>query len=116
MERIPAKFKFSAFWAVVSAFYALMFVGMEFAGSPLAGWRGAASLAGQWLVVSAAASAVIGLLAVNRWVWAVTAPLLMVCSAAVGYYKLTMGLSLTPVLIELALTNDFNTWASVITP
>ena len=115
MERIPAKFKFSAFWAVVSAFYALMFVGMEFAGSPLAGWRGAASLAGQWLVVSAAASVVIGLLAVNRWVWAVTAPLLMVCSAAVGYYKLTMGLSLTPVLIELALTNDFNTWASVIT-
>jgi len=105
---------YPVFWTVVSVAYALIFVGVEFMGSPVAGLKGAMNMCVQWLVVSVSAAAVLGLLSVSRVVWVLCAPLLFALSGVAAYFKFTMGLSVTPAAIELALTNELSTWVTVI--
>lgn len=107
---------FVLFWMALSLTYAVVFIGAEFAGSPVSGMRGFAALAAQWVVVSGSAAALLGLLALNRFVFAVMSPLLFTLSAIAAYYKLSMGLSLTPTIVDLALTNNLDTWATVMSP
>lgn len=107
---------FALFWVMCATVYAIVFVGSEFAGSPVAGAKGLISLLMQWVVVGSAAAALIGLMAVNRWIFAVCFPILTGASTIAAYFRLTLGLSLTPTLIDLTVTNDMSTWASVITP
>lgn len=107
---------FALFWGVCAIAYAAVFIGIEFAGSPVAGIKGMVNLLMQWTVVSSASAAIIGLLAVNRWVFSVGFPLLAGASAVAAYYRVTLGLSLTPTLIDLAVTNDVSTWSTVVTP
>lgn len=108
------KRSFLIFWLTVALAYALIFIGVEFSGSPVNGFKGMAALGGQWVVVSASAAMVIGLIAVNRWVFSVAFPILLTASAIAAYFKITMGLSLTPTLIELTMVNDWSTWVTVI--
>lgn len=110
------KLGFFTFWVVESVLYAMVFVGAEFSGSPVGGLKGVVTLGAQWLVVSVAASAVLGLLTLSRRIYAVMFPLLLTASAVAAYYKLSMGLSLTPTLVELAVTNDLATWSTVMSP
>lgn len=105
---------FILFWLTLSLLYALLFVGIEFSGSPVNSLAGFIILSAQWLMVSVFASMVIGLLAINRWIFTLSFPLLMIASAVTAYFRLTMGLSLTPMLIELTVVNDWPTRLSVL--
>lgn len=107
---------FATFWAIVSIAYALIFDGIEFYGSPVSGLKGLVMLVMQWGVVSVAASSVIGLLALNRRIFAILFPILIGLSSIAAYFKLTLGVSITPAAVELAAVNGVATWASVISP
>ncbi len=109
------KISYLRFWLILSAIYALVFVGIEFMGSPANGIKGYLVLASQWAVVSLSASMVIGLIGLNKWVFMILWPVLLTLSAIAAYYRLTMGLSITANLIDLALTNEWSTWVTVIT-
>ena len=100
------KRSFLIFWLILSAIYALIFIGVEFSGSPVNGFKGLAALAAQWFIVSASSAMVIGLISVNRWIFCILFPILFTASAIAAYFKITMGLSLTPTLIELTMVND----------
>lgn len=100
---------------MLSVLYAAVFVTIEFAGSPFTGMRGFMALALQWCCVAASASAIILLLAVNRWIFALLWPPLVMVSSVVAYYKLTLDVSLTAQSLELTLMNNAATWATVIT-
>lgn len=108
------KRSFLIFWLILSAIYALIFIGVEFSGSPVNGFKGLAALAAQWFIVSASSAMVIGLISVNRWIFCILFPILFTASAIAAYFKITMGLSLTPTLIELTMVNDWSTWVTVI--
>lgn len=104
------------FWLAVAVCYVLVFVGAEFVGSPVAGAKGLLNLVAQWGVVSIPAMALVGLLALNRYIFAATFPLLLTLSAVAVYYRLTLGVAITATTIELTVTNNLATWASVISP
>lgn len=114
LKKLP-RCSFLMFWGAVSLVYALVFEGIEFAGSPVAGGKGIITLALQWVVVSLSAAAVIGLISVSRRVFAVLFPLFTTLSVIAAYFKLTLGTSITPAAVELTLVNELSTWASLIT-
>ncbi|MDE7443285.1 MAG: lipid A phosphoethanolamine transferase [Muribaculaceae bacterium] len=113
---ITSNFKrFIVFWFTISLIYSLVFVTIEFAGSPFTSLNGFMALAMQWACVALSASAVIMIMAANRWIFALLwPPFIMLCSV-VAYYKLTFDVSLTAQSLELALINNAATWATVIT-
>ena len=114
-RRNPAR-RYAIFQIAVSLAYSAVFTSIEFAGSPVSGLRGAATLFIQWLVVAFCTLGVTGLLSLSRHVFAVLFPLLTGASAALAYFKLSMGASLTPMVIELAVVNDAATSAELVSP
>lgn len=107
---------YTVFYVFLSLIYSIIFVGAEFWGSPVAGFRGFMTLALQWVVVSFAASSVIGLISMNRWIFAMTFPILILLSTIAAYFKITLGASITPSIIELAVVNNANTWFTLVSP
>lgn len=108
--RIP----FLLFWLSISSIYSLIFTTIEFYDNPFSGVIGFVTLLMQWGIVAFTTSGLFCLIAINRFVFAVMFPLIVTASCILSYYKLTVGISLTPMVIELAVVNDMNTWASVI--
>ena len=106
--------RYPAFWGFVTSLYALVFVTADFWGSPVTGLRGFMALAMQWLIVAFCSGGVIGLICAGRYVFAVLFPLLTVFSSVLAYFKLTLGMGLTPMAIELTLVNDLRTWSTMI--
>lgn len=102
------------FWLILSLFYAIIFVTIEFSDSPISGVRGFLVIMSQWLVVSMFATPLLGLMSLNRWFFSVVFPVFMVLSTVMAYYTLTMGVHLTGSIIEVMMVNDSKTWASVI--
>jgi len=105
---------FINFWLSISALYALIFVGIEFSDNPYSSPLGLIKLIIQWSVVAVATTGVLCLMTINRYVFALTFPPLILLSAILGYYRMTIGVSLTPMVIELAIVNDAKTWGTVI--
>lgn len=103
------KCSFGVFWLIIAILYASVFTLAEFFGSPVESFHGFLTLASQFAVVAAASASLIGLLALNRWVFAFTFPILITLSATATYYRLTLGLSITPMALELTFVNDVNT-------
>ncbi|MDE5927000.1 MAG: hypothetical protein K2G98_00840, partial [Duncaniella sp.] len=93
--------------------YSLIFTTIEFSGNPFSGIYGFVTLAIQWSIVAFSVSGIICLIAINRYIFACLFPILTLLSGILAYYELTMHVSLTPMLIELALVNDMNTWTTV---
>ena len=85
-KRIPYLY----FWAGTALFYSLVFTTVDFIGNPYSGVAGFLNLLMQWCVVAVSASGVIGLIGINRYVFSVVFPVLVVVSAVLGYFKLTM--------------------------
>lgn len=107
---------FSRFWLILSVFYCLIFTTVEFTGSPMSGLRGFITLSFQWCIVAGCTSAILGITALSRVVFCLIFPPLLCISAALAYFKLTMGVALTPMVIELATINDTKTCLSVFSP
>ena len=110
---LPIKKSFVVFWLSVSMLYSLIFTTIEFSGNPFSGIYGFVTLAIQWSIVAFSVSGIICLIAINRYIFACLFPILTLLSGILAYYELTMHVSLTPMLIELALVNDMNTWTTV---
>lgn len=108
------EYSFTVFWIFISVFYALVFEGAEFAGSPVNSLKGFLNILAQWGVVSFSAAMVLGIISLNRIVFAVLFPVIMLASGIAAYFRLSMGLSLTPTLLELTFINQWSTWTTVI--
>lgn len=102
------------FWLIISLLYALVFITIDFSGNPVSGIKGFLILASHWLIVTLCGFGAIGLICAWRSIFAITFPVLILCSTILSYYRLTMGLGLTPMSIELLAVNNVHTWATVI--
>lgn len=105
---------FFLFWFVLSAVYAILFIGCDFMDSPVNGWRGLLTMVGHWGTAAIFASALWMAASVNRYVFLVTSPVVMLLTAVALYYKFALGVHINPLTIELAMVNNLTTWATVI--
>lgn len=98
---------------LLSLFYGLAFTFSEFYGSPFEGFKDFLILGMQWFVIFIATLGLIYLLTLNKYIFSVTFPLLTVICTVLTYFRYTANISLTPMVIDLALINDARTCLEV---
>ncbi|MDE6439765.1 MAG: lipid A phosphoethanolamine transferase [Bacteroidales bacterium] len=104
------------FWILLSLFYGLTVIAIEFEGIPVSNFKSFLITGLKWGVITGFTAALLFLLSVNRYVFAITYPVLIGISAILSFYKLSIGVSFTPASLEMALNTDAAMWFSVITP
>ena len=102
------------FVAIITIVYALVFTLSEFADSPYSSMKDFLELAFQWTAIAVGTFGLLYLLSINKYVFAVTFPLLVVFSTVLAYYRYTVNATFTPMTIELALINDLRTNMQVV--
>lgn len=105
---------YPVFWIIITLIYSLVFITIDFSGNPVSSVKGFFVLASQWCTVALCSAGVIGLIGAWRLIFAIAFPILILCSTILSYFRLTMGIGLTPMGIELALVNNMATWSTVI--
>lgn len=102
------------FWLLLSVVYAILGVGCDFIDSPVSGWVGILTMIKQGGVVAALASALWLALSVNRYVFLVGSPVVLLLTTVALYYKFALSVYITSLTIELAMVNNFTVWATAI--
>ncbi len=101
------------FWTVLSLLYGLVYITPELLGSPFSTIRAFVMIILKWTFLTFCASGLICLLSVNRIVFAVMFPLLCLVSGAVAYFQLSIGVGLSPGVIDLAMANGVSVWMTL---
>ncbi len=109
-------FPFYVFTFVVTLFVGVCFTSTDFLTIPTVSLGDKLILFFQWAVVVGALYFLITLLAVNKYVFAVTFPLLTLVSSLLAWFRFTTNTTLTPMILDAALENDARTTSDLITP
>jgi glucan phosphoethanolaminetransferase (alkaline phosphatase superfamily) len=104
------------FITAATLFVGIAFTSADFFTVPVAGWKDGCILLFQWGVLMLALGPVIGLLAVNRWVFAVLYPLGCTLSAILTWFRYTTRTTFTTMILESALDNDIAISMDLISP
>jgi glucan phosphoethanolaminetransferase (alkaline phosphatase superfamily) len=104
------------FITVATLFIGIAFTSADFFTVPASGWKDSCILLFQWGVLMLALWPVIGLLAVNRWVFAVLYPLGCTLAAILTWFRYTTRTTFTTMILESALDNDISISMDLITP
>ena len=102
------------FVTIITIVYALVFTLSEFADSPYSSLKDFLALAFQWGSIAVGTFGLLYLFSINKYVFAVTLPLLVTFSTFLTYFRYTVNATLTPMTIELALINDLRTNMQVV--
>lgn len=103
------------FSIVITLLYGVFFIFSEFYGMPYSGLDDFSVLVFQFMVIEFATLGLICLLSISRYIFAAVFPLMTVACTAVTYFRYTAQVTLTPMVIDLAIVNDFNTSMDVVT-
>ena len=99
---------------IITVAYALIFTLSEFSDSPYSNFQDFMVLAFQWVAIAVGTFGLLYLLSINKYIFAITFPLLVAFSTVLAYYRYTVNATLTPMTIELALINDLRTNMQVV--
>ena len=99
---------------IITVAYALIFTLSEFSDSPYSNFHDFMVLAFQWVAIAVGTFGLLYLLSINKYIFAITFPLLIAFSTILAYYRYTVNATLTPMTIELALINDLRTNMQVV--
>lgn len=111
MNRI--NIRFYLFVLIATLFLGICFTATDFITVPFSSLKDILVLASQWLVVVAALSFLLLILSVNKYVFAVSFPFVTLISSVLAYFRFTMNATLTPMLLDAALENDYRTSAEL---
>lgn len=103
------------FTVSMTLFYGIFFIFSEFYKMPYSGFKDFVILFLQWGVVLFATFGLLHLLSLNKYVYAVTFPVLTSLCSILAYFRFTANVSFTPMAIDLALVNDARTSMEVVT-
>ena len=103
------------FTVSMTVFYGIFFIFSDFYKMPYSGIKDFVILFLQWCVVLFATFGVLHLLSLNKYVYAVTFPVLTFLCSVLAYFRFTANVSFTPMAIDLALVNDARTSMEVVT-
>ncbi len=98
--------EFALFIAVLTICYGLLFVIWEFADMPFAGFSDFMTIAFQWSIVTLASFPLFLLLSLNKYLFAISFPIIALLSGVFAYFRQALHITLTPMLIDLVLVND----------
>ena len=99
---------------IITVAYALIFTLSEFSDSPYSNFHDFMVLVFQWVAIAVGTFGLLYLLSINKYIFAITFPLLIAFSTVLAYYRYTVNATLTPMTIELALINDLRTNMQVV--
>lgn len=99
---------------IITVAYALIFTLSEFSDSPYSNFHDFMVLAFQWVAIAVGTFGLLYLFSINKYIFAITFPLLIAFSTVLAYYRYTVNATLTPMTIELALINDLRTNMQVV--
>lgn len=100
---------FFMFVAIITIFYGLAFVFADFYGMPCEGMADYVQLFKYWLLIEIGVFGLFLLLSLQKWVFAVSFPLITFACTVMTYYRYTVKAVLTPQVIDLVLVNDMRT-------
>lgn len=106
---------FFPFFLSVTLLYGIVVGVVEHADIPLSGLRGVVVSVCEWGAVMAGTGVMLGFIMVWRRVFAVAFPLLMLITGVALYFKMAMGITVTPLGVELAAINGAATAFTMIT-
>ena len=105
--------RFYLFVLIATLFAGICFTSVDFVTTPVSSLKDVLVLASQWAVVTVALSFLLLIVSVNKYVFAVAFPLLTLISSVLAYFRFTMNATLTPMLLDAALENDYRTSAEL---
>ena len=109
-----ANLKLLEFCLYIALLFGITLLLSEFYDNPFSSFHDFIFLAVQWLAIEVAIFGLIYLVSINKYVFCILFPLIMVLSTIIAYYRCTMHLTLMPEVIELLLENDLRTSMDVV--
>ncbi len=107
--------RFYLFVLIATLFFGLCFTSTDFITTPIASIKDIIILAVHWLTIVIALFSLLLLLAVNKYIFTITFPLLTFVSSLLAYFRYTINATLTPMILDAALQNDYRTSAELVT-
>lgn len=108
--------RFYLFTFIATLFIGISFTVTDFITLPAANVNDLFVLGAQWAIVVVALFFLVLLLSVSKWIFAATFPLGVFLSALLAYFRYTAHATLTPMILDAALENDYRTSAELCTP
>ena len=98
--------KYALFILSLTIGYGLLFVIWEFRDIPCSGFTDFLILVLQWGIITLASFPLFLLLGINRYVFSVSFPVIVLLSGVFAYFRCSLHITLTPMLIDLIAVND----------
>ena len=98
--------KYALFILSLTIGYGLLFVIWEFLDIPCSGFIDFLILVLQWGIITLASFPLFLLLGINRYVFSVSFPVIVLLSGVFAYFRYSLHITLTPMLIDLNAVND----------
>ncbi len=102
------------FVSLLALLYGITFIFIEFYTIPFSGVKDFIEILLQWLIITISTMGLLYLLCINKYIFAVTFPLLTLTCTILAYFRFTVNISITPMLIDLAMVNDCRTDMDVV--
>ena len=93
----------------LSLLYAFTFILIDFINYPVSSFSDVVLTGTKVCYMFVMTYILLCFLSINKYIFAATFPLLTVLCTALSYYKLTLHVELTQMIIDLAMVNDFRT-------
>ena len=94
---------------MITIFYGFTFILIDFIDTPTNGLNDVLSVICKWAFFSSASFILLYFLSSNKYIFSFLFPILTLCCTVLAYFKLTMHVQLTQVVLDLAVVNDFRT-------
>lgn len=106
--------RFLLFISIVTLFLGVCFTSADFFTIPVAGVKDFLIVGAQWTMVMVALYLLCLCLASYRYLFAISLPVLTLASALLAWFRWTLNATLTPMILDAALANDWRTSGDLI--
>lgn len=117
MKKINYKsYRYNIFVFIIVLLYGVAYAFAGFKGTPYSSVKDLIFLVFQWGAVCVAVWGLLTVISLNKWIFAITFPLLSIVCSAFAYFSFTINVNVTPMLISLIVSNlgDYQTCSSVV--
>lgn len=114
MKNVPVHFYI--FSLVATLFLGICFTSADFLTIPVGTVKDIFIIVFQWSVVTMILFFLTILLSANKYIFAITFPLLTLISSLLAWFRFTINATLTPMLLDAALENDMRTSGDLCSP
>lgn len=108
------KLSYAQFWLLISIFYAVAIIAPEYVVLSLGTSEAIITNAAKWIFISFVASGLICLISVNRYIFALAFPILITASSINTYFIMSIGVGISPGVVDLAMANAMPMWMTLI--